>query len=310
MSHFTTHHIFGQQVLAEANTNIARLIEGNLSAFCWGLQGADLLYSHRRVNEYSELPTYGKMIHGEKTNTLFTFLAHDLLSHRKCADFDMLLAYYYGFCCPYALDCKVHPYVFSLQKAIEDAAGNPQHFGSPHWYVEDGIDHELVAACAAKPCNAGNPPDYYLADKNVRRTVGGLYARILWNVYGIRVQAKIVDECFIDGCWKNDMIYDDYGNLKPFAVMNHQAAQALPSLSCLFACIAPTETDCLNLKKSTWIHQGNQEQRNESVIELMEQAKELTLTLWHLSELAIKQGNRHLITNFDFSRSFVDGKFR
>ena len=42
----------------------------------------------------------------------------------------------------------------------------------------------------------------------------------------------------------------------------------------------------------------------------MEQAKELALTLWDLGTLAIHQGNRHLITNFDFSRSFVDGKFR
>ena len=142
MSHFTTHHYFGQQVLKDASPQIVRTIEMNLSAFCWGLQGADLLYAHRNVNEYSELPNYGRMIHGEKTNTLFTFLAHDLLSHRKCLDFDTLLAYYYGFCCHYALDCKLHPYVFSLQKRVENVAGKAR---GVHWHIEDGIDKEITA---------------------------------------------------------------------------------------------------------------------------------------------------------------------
>ena len=49
MADFTTHHIFGQQVLAAAKPNIITCIEENLGAFCWGLQGPDLLYFHRAV---------------------------------------------------------------------------------------------------------------------------------------------------------------------------------------------------------------------------------------------------------------------
>ena len=310
MSHFTTHHIFGQQVLREADPAAVRLIESNLSAFCWGLQGADLLYAHRNVNEFSELPTYGRMIHGEKTNTLFTFLAHDLLSHRKCADFDSLMAYFYGFCCHYALDRNVHPYVFSMQKQVENATASVKHFPSAHWYVEDGIDKELSDRFSSYIPAFSPQEDYYMADKNVRRSVGALYARILWNVYGIRVQAKIVDECFIDGIWKNDMIYDAAGNLKPYAIMNRQVLQTFPVLRSFFENAVPTEADCLNLKKIQWMHLGDNTNCDKSVIDMMEDAKELALILWNISTRAIKQGNRHAITNFDFSRSFVDGKFR
>ncbi len=310
MSHFTTHHIFGQQILKNGESAAVRLIESNLPAFCWGLQGADLLYSHRHVNEYSELPTYGRLIHGEKTNTLFTFLAHDLLNHRKCLDFDTLMAYYYGFCCHYALDRSLHPYVFSLQKRIEEAANGAPNFASAHWYIEDGIDHELSGHLSSLTPARGPAEDYYCADRNVRRSIGGLYSRILWNVYGIRTQAGVVEECFIDEYHRTDMIYGENGAMKPYAVMEHDLLQSFPDLKTAFASFAPTESDCLNIKKNTWYHHGDKVFRDDSVIEIMESAREIALTLWQRSTAAIRQGNRHMITNLDFSRSFVDGKFR
>jgi len=310
MSHFTTHHIFGQQVLRDAAFPTARLVEENLSAFCWGLQGADLLYSHRYIDEYSDLPLYGRMIHGEKTNTLFTFLAHDLINHRKCVDFEILMAYYYGFCCHYALDCKCHPYVFSLQERLEDASTDPSKTAGSHWRIEDGMDHEFSKALLHFCPAAGAVEDYYIADHSVRRTIAGLYSRVLWNVYEVRVQAKKVEECFADGIWRTDLIYDADGRLKPYAIMNRQVLQSCHDACSYFANIAPTADDYLNLKRTTWFHHGDQAEHRESVIDLMSQGKELALTLWHLSAHGVNQGNRHLITNFDFSRSFVDGKFR
>ena len=310
MSHFTTHHIFGQQVLRDAAPSVAALVQQHLSAFCWGLQGADLLYIHRLINEYSELPLYGREIHGEKTNTLFTFLAHDLLNHRKCVDFEMLMAYYYGFCCHYALDCKVHPYVFSLQKRVEDAASDPKRCAGVHWTIEDGIDQELSAHMNGFCPMERSALDYYRTERSVRRTIGGLYSRILWNVYEVRIQAKEVEECFENEYWRTDLIYDSTGALKPYAIMDVQVLKSAPDLCDFFAGAAPSADDCLNLKHRAWLHQGDGVSHSESVIDLMRQAKELALTLWNLSSLAVKQGNRHLITNFDFSRSFVDGKFR
>lgn len=308
MSHFTTHHFFGQQVLKEADPMTVRHIEMNLGAFCWGLQGADLLYFHRQVDEFSPLPDYGKLIHGDKTNTLFTFLATDLISHRKCTDFDALLAYFYGFCCHYALDSKLHPYVFSQQKRIEEASADPKHFIGAHWHVEDGIDHELSELLGKYVPSVPAADDYYNVDRNICRTVAGLYSRILWNVYRIRFGARDIMDCFIPGVWRTDMIYQPDGSLKPFAVMNQQVVRSCPDFRSFFEGAAPTEMDCLNLRKVTWCHYGDNQLCSDSVVDLMEEAKELALTLWQLVAQAVKQGNRHLITNFDFSRSFVDGK--
>lgn len=308
MADFTTHHIFGQQVLTETTETIANCIASQPTVFCWGLQGPDLLYFHRAVVAGSPLPAYGRMIHGEKTGDLFNFLANDLLSHRKCLDFDMLMAYYYGFCCHYALDSKIHPYVFSRQYEIEEARGVPPKDNSAHWILESGIDEELYPLVYNEDIGNFNVRDYYLATTNEKRTMGGLYARILWNVYGIRVQAKAVESCFVDGIWINQMLYDKKGQMKPFAVMLQNLLLHNKKFAGHFKSATPTENDFLNLQKRPWYHWGNGANCTDSVIDIMEDAKALALQLWTVSEKAIHMGNRHLITNFDFSRSFVDGK--
>ena len=307
MSHFTTHHIFGQQVLKSLRGDSRRLIDMNRAAFCWGLQGADLLYAHRLVNEYSPLPNYGRLIHGEKTNSLFTFLAQDLLNHRKCLDFDTLMAYYDGFCCHYALDSALHPYVFAKQKELEESPRSALIPVSAHWYVEDGIDHELSAHLDTVSLAVR---DSYRTDRALRRSVAGIYSRVLWGVYELKVRSGDIEECFIEDHFRTDMIYRPDGWMKGYAAMDEASLSRLADLKILFADASPTDDDCLNLRKKGWRHHGEGRDYDLSVIEIMVKARETALALIDLSSEAIRRGNRHLISNMDFSRSFVDGKFR
>lgn len=307
MSHFTTHHIFGQQVLKGVSAESRRLIALNRAAFCWGLQGADLLYTHRHVNEYSSLPLYGRLIHGEKTNSLFTFLAQDLLNHRKCLDFDTLMAYYSGFCCHYALDSALHPYVFAKQKVLEESPQSSLIPVSAHWYIEDGIDHELSAHLDSVN---GPVEDCYKTDRALRRTVAALYSRVLWGVYELKVRSGDIEECFIEDHFRTDMIYRPDGFVKGYAAMDDAFLSRLADLKTLFADASPTADDCLNLRKQPWRHHGEGRDYDLSVVEIMANARETALTLISRSNAAIRQGNRHMISNMDFSRSFVDGKFR
>lgn len=308
MADFTTHHIMGQQTLAALDEKIACKIESQLGAFCWGLQGPDLLYFHRAVLIGSKLPAYGRRIHGEKTSDLFNFLANDIISHRKCLDFDILLAYYYGFCCHYALDSKIHPYVFSRQYEIEDALGQPPKDNSAHWRMESGIDQEIYPLVYDESISNFNVRDYYSVTKDEKRAIGGFYSRVLWNVYGLRVQAKDVQSCFVDGIWINQLLYDRTGAMKPFAVMLQSILKLNKQFLGHFKSATPTEEDFLNLSHRPWYHYAEQRQSTDSVLDIMAAAKELAVYLITVSDEAIHRGNRHLITNLDFSRSFVDGK--
>ncbi|MEG2406169.1 MAG: zinc dependent phospholipase C family protein [Clostridiales bacterium] len=308
MADFTTHHILGQQVLAATTASIANIIENNIGTFCWGLQGPDLLYFHRAVVVGSPLPSYGRMIHGEKTADLFNFLANDIISHRKCLDFENLLSYYFGFCCHYALDSKIHPYVFSKQYDLEAALGHAPTDNSAHWHMESGIDEAIYPLVYDEKISEFNVRDYYQITKDEKRSVAGLYSRILWNVYGLRVQARDIETCFVDGIWINQLLYDKKGTMKPLAIMLQSVLKLNKQFKGHFKSAAPVGEDFLNLTKKPWYHYGEGVTKTDSVIDIMEAAKNTALELLTVSEKAIHCGNRHLITDLDFSRSFVDGK--
>ena len=44
MPEFTTHYLFGQSILEGFSPEIKSIIENNMTAFKWGLQGPDLLF--------------------------------------------------------------------------------------------------------------------------------------------------------------------------------------------------------------------------------------------------------------------------
>ncbi len=308
MADFTTHHIMGQRVMAVLDENIAQKLEVQLGAFCWGLQGPDLLYFHRAVVAGSKLPQYGRMIHGDKTADLFNFIANDIISHRKCLDFEILLAYYYGFCCHYALDSKIHPYVFSRQYEIEDALGQPPRDNSAHWRVEGGIDEEIYPLVYGESIGNFNVRDYYSVTKDQKRAIGSFYSRLLWEVYGLKVQSKEVESCFVDGIWINQLLYDRTGMMKPFAVMLQRILKLNKQFLGHFKNAVPSGEDFLNLAHRPWYHYSQGCQCTDSVLDIIDAALELALHLITVSDEAIHRGNRHMITNLDFSCSFVDGK--
>ena len=308
MADFTTHHIFGQQVLAAAKPNIITCIEENLGAFCWGLQGPDLLYFHRAVVAGSPLPQYGRMIHGEKTAELFKFLVKDIISHCKMLDFDILAAYYFGFCCHYALDSKIHPYVFSRQYQIEDAASEPPKDNSAHWKVESGIDNELYPMVCGESIGNFNVNDYYNIDKESRRIIAGLLSRVLKSVYSVDVRPQTIQSCFVDGIWINKLLYDKSGMMKPFGAMVQSLLKNYGKFAAHFKTAPSSTDDFLNSAKKTWYHWGEKRDRNESVMELMDEAKDMALHLWDISDKAFHTGNRHAVTDYSFAHTFVDGK--
>lgn len=308
MADFTTHHILGQQVMAALDEKIAKEVEDQAGAFCWGLQGPDLLYFHRAVVVGSKLPQYGRLIHGEKTGDLFNFLANDVISHRKCLDFSTLAAYYFGFCCHYALDSKIHPYVFSRQYEIEDALGQPPKDNSAHWRMESGIDQEIYPLVYDDTIANFNVRDYYSLTREEKRAIAGLYSRILWNVYSLRVQAKDVESCFVDGIWINQILYDRTGAMKPFAVILQKVLKHNKQFLGHFKSAQPSAEDFLNLAHRPWYHYGEKRQCTDSVLDIMAAARDLAVELITISHRSFHQGNRHLITNLDFSHSFVEGK--
>ncbi len=214
MPDFTTHHIFGQQLLETMSAEIRKAAEAEPSAYFWGLQGPDLLFFHRAVWEKSPLPQQGRRLHAEKTGPLFTALLAEMIDRRKMADFPVLEAYFLGFICHYILDREMHPYIFYRQREIEGP--NPAD-SSAHWKIEAAIDRELYHLFYERSIRSFPLSAHYKTGRETRTAISGLYRRLLYQVYGFDAAEKSIAECFKDAIWINRLLYDRSGVLKPVA---------------------------------------------------------------------------------------------
>ncbi len=307
MPDFTTHHIFGQQMLRQMPAKLKTVAESEQGAFCWGLQGPDLLFFHRAVFDGSPLPEIGRRMHAEKTAGLFNALLSDLIDHRKCVDLPIIEAYCLGFICHYTLDREVHPYVFYRQKEIEPPVPKDN---SVHWKIEAAIDRELYQHLYGEDIRTFPLVNYYRVGKEVRNVIAALYHRAVKKVYGEDISIRDVGECFKDGVWVNRLLYDQSGMLKPMISIAQNILKKGDLLNGHMK-TGPLDGDFLNLAKKPWRNLVRpQKEENASVPELMEIATAATNELQSLFYEAAHKGDRKGLDGYDFSRNFVDGKFR
>lgn len=308
MPDFTTHHIFGQQVLEELPSAMRETADDNSGAYCWGLQGPDLLYFHRAVLAGSPLPQYGRTMHQLKTAELFSEMARILVDRRKYEDFDIMLAYFYGFCCHYALDSAMHPYVFSLQQEME--RGKTVTDNRAHWEIEAGIDDEIYQQVYGDDIRNFRVADYYKVNSDIKTAIALLHRTTLKDVYGYDVAIKDITACFTDGLWINNLLYDKLGFMRPAARVIQKMMGKDGQFTAHFKG-GPTDRDFLNLSKKPWPHLGESDAtHNESVPELMAEAKAIALRLIKTCHDAVLSGNWRHLDHFSFDKSFVHGRFR
>lgn len=308
MPDFTTHHIFGQQVLTALSPAQKGAIEANFGAYCWGLQGPDLLYFHRHILAGSSLPQYGRTMHQLKTGALFEEFGRILVDRRQCQDYDIMRAYFFGFCCHYCLDSSVHPYVFSRQRDME--AGREMTDNRVHWELEAGIDDEIYQLVYGDDIRKFRVADYYKVNNDIKRAIALLYHLTLKNVYGLEASVKDLMACFDDGVWINNLLYDKLGCLRPAARLIQKLIGRDGQLTAHFKGGA-TDRDFLNLAHKPWPHIAESEaMHRESVPELMEEGKGLAISLIDCCDRAVSSGHWRLIGAFPFTKSFVHGRFR
>ena len=308
MPDFTSHHIFGQQVKAACGERVRQQIAENEGAFCWGQQGPDLLFFHRAILAGSPLPQYGRTMHGERTALLFESMAHTLVERRKCLDFDILLPYFYGFICHYAMDSHLHPYVFSLQREME--RGQVVTDNRCHWQIESGIDDELYALVSDESIRRFPVATYYKVNSDVRIAIAGFLSKALAEVYAITVAPRDLVACFADALWINKALYNKNGLSKPAATVVQKLIGRDGQLTAHFKG-GGSGHDYLNLAHKSWRNLAeNEREQTDSVLDLIEQAKAGALELIELSATAIGRGDWRKISQYPFTKSFVHGKFR
>lgn len=158
MPDFVTHHLFGKTVaftMTKDHTLPKQVMHISCTyptAFAWGLQGPDPMFYHRILLGGSSLNDAAHNMHYYYTGQLFEEMLLAIQSAPLSCQ-SILLSYFCGFVCHYALDANVHPYVYYWQKEIRSI--NPDLAASgAHAYIESSIDAALYKKVTGRSVTA------------------------------------------------------------------------------------------------------------------------------------------------------------
>ncbi len=306
MADFLTHDLFGDMVRKEAPVEVRELVGQYPEAYRWGLQGPDILFFRSLWKEGGPFHHAAGRMHGENTDGLF-FAMTEHIRRQEGEKQKVLLSYFYGFLCHYALDSAIHPYVYALQKkGVEKNPGVMS--GVIHCQIETDIDMALYSRWEGRPITDFHPYDGHHLPTGQQWIIGELYETVLLEVYGEVVPAEEVTHSFADTLLVEELLYRQGKKLG-------KAAYALglfrPEWSDFVshAKIAAPSWDALNLKKRGWRSPDEPEVlRKDSVPEIMEQAEGRVLQLMEAYVrmfAGLEWGALHYEVSFDNGNHFA-----
>ncbi|MFA9381916.1 MAG: zinc dependent phospholipase C family protein, partial [Acetanaerobacterium sp.] len=182
-----THSAFGEAVLktglCEQTLNGLAICgyELDRSAYEWGLQGPDLLFFATLAGN-KKLPHCGNVMHQKNNDELFVALQEYAVSVKDTPDFKAVYSYVLGFACHYVLDKNCHPYVFSLQKRIEDEY--PRLY-CVHNKIESDIDSAIAFHRLGISPKRFRIPASLLDDRSIYLPIARLYSDLFEKVYDV-----------------------------------------------------------------------------------------------------------------------------
>ncbi len=273
MPDLITHHLFCQQVLDNAALppDAHRAIANYPSAFYWGAQGPDLLFYHRVLFGGSRLNAAAKFMHRSDTNKLMEEFIRILITAPKSCK-DILISYFCGFLCHYALDSVMHPYVYFWQKEFCDINDDLSPSGA-HSYVESSIDvalHQKTFGFSANDFDL-KPFSLPTAQKNA---IAWCYSHLIKNLCNETYPPQQIEECFADMLRMEKLFYGDHKFIARAVSFAEQFSGKRGAASGHFKLkSAPPNWDCLNLSHNSWQNPYTMTIGYESVFQLMQQAE-------------------------------------
>lgn len=233
-------------------------------------QGPDPLYYHVFSKDYKEYKKYADLMHRKDTDKFFFNMIKYVKENLNKDSYSFLV----GFICHYALDVKIHPYIYHNVGVYNKEDKSTHSYKGLHLKFERSMDALLIERDLGikhnkfslidkhYPLKTANLTALKIMDYTLKETYGkehggimylissqGMYKNLKYFVrdrFGIKKQIFRVIDLFSK---KRDMFYRD------LPLYNHIE-----------------NYDFHNLEKKTWHHPVTNEEYNYSVIDLYDQA--------------------------------------
>ncbi|MBN2604565.1 MAG: zinc dependent phospholipase C family protein [Bacilli bacterium] len=237
---------------------------------CNAAQGPDPLYYNFFHKEHASYRYLADRMHDTTTDQLFINMIHYVKNNLTQNTYSFLI----GFICHYALDVKIHPYIYYNVGVYQKDIPETHQYRGLHLKFERSVDAVLIERdlgysarkidLVKKHFPLNNVPFdvqgimEYVIEKTYQKSGGGMMYQI-----STKEMSKIVKRFVKDQTGVKKMIF------KTIDLFNHKQDLFYQDMS-MFAHIE--NYDYLNLEQKPWHHPVTNQQYHYSVIDLYDQA--------------------------------------
>lgn len=252
MPEFTTHYLFGKSVLEDFTPEITEIINSDISAFNWGLQGPDLLFYSPVIRDYGKMARAGASLHRLNSEAIFNNMLDFILSYKDDPQYRSLCSYFYGFVCHYALDSTVHPYVYYLMDKLDG-----QMTTSRHAQIESEVASLMYRRLTGMPISSFKIYEHYSSKGSFVEPVAKMYVYLINNMLDKKVSEGVVKSGLSFCLFLNYFTYlfasQKLSNASRTAILNiFKLFLRQSDFLCSFIKNDNVENDALNLKHDEW----------------------------------------------------------
>ncbi len=269
MPNLITHELLGQEVLKEIPTPLKNTITHFPKEFSLGTSGPDCFFYYNSwpwldQKKAKKIASLGSQIHNRNIQQFFKIIFEDAKSHPSPAK----ISYLAGFVCHWALDKEAHPYIFNQ-------TGNPKDPTSilDHRRFESHLDYLMLQQI--KGCSIQEYPGYKLLqfDQHTVDAITDFYQRPILEIQGHSLSKKEVYTSLRHFYGIQKFLYDPHA-LK-FDILHTLEKKIFRNPYIFSSLIVPEQPDyydILNLQHRFWEHPCTNVMRDESFLELFNEA--------------------------------------
>lgn len=281
-----THNRFAAAVQQQAKRTsyLSSCIQAAPMAFQWGAQGPDILFFHRPWSD-NKVSQTGHRMHEERIYQIFSAMTNVCIETKS----PIAAAYLMGFCCHYALDKTVHPFVTYIANYRLDPLYPKYHQSTLHNLCEAEFERAVLT-------KEGTDSAVYRADRMLTadavscETAASLFIPAVWEAYGTKLSAVSVSRSMHTMLQVQHLLHDKSGHRAQF-LQHFSGISLAETVNSLIRPLKPLAADCLNLSHQPWIDAAHPYRRcYTDLFQLMQQAQQPALQLMDACYQSMRTG--------------------
>lgn len=320
MPDLVTHTYFAEMIMTHLTENMKRHIT-NKDLFLFAAAGPDPFFFYRFLNKSKnkEIREFGNLMHTEKTGYFLINLIHEINNNEvKFKDIKMdvtlseykdeLFSYLCGFISHFALDSKVHPYIFHKTGQYDNQNESTLIFRGSHTKLERAIDCKIIRSYYKENPNRFQIAKKILTLKKLPENIWNPLNKVYEKTYSLKEMAPVINQSIKDQRKFYRFIYDPIGiKRRLFRLLdNNKGAIDYKVLSYYGSEI--NHLDIMNKKQARWTFPNDKNLVSfESVYELIEKAKENCIFMIKVAYEVIYQNKTHTLVDVFQNISYLTG---